>query len=176
MCCLSEWALESSSSPSLIGNFLILGFWLILTEFDFKNVSKYMSTHASVHFLLFTLNVAYDALLCTLPLSPVSVRSHTAGYRGLPMPLHSTASLRHGLFTQSRIEEHLDWALTLLSPYSFLETFFALSCSTFLSHGFPAAFLTILSFVPFPQLIHWISLSLCPVHLYSHFLPASWGN
>ena len=83
-----------------------------------------MSTHASVHFLLFTLNVAYDALLCTLPLSPVSVRSHTAGYRGLPMPLHSTASLRHGLFTQSRIEEHLDWALTLLSPYSFLETFF----------------------------------------------------
>ena len=101
-----------------------VGFWLILTEFDFKNVSKYMSTHASVHFLLFTLNVAYDALLCTLPLSPVSVRSHTAGYRGLPMPLHSTAWLRHGLFTQSRIEEHLDWALTLLSPYSFLETFF----------------------------------------------------
>lgn len=81
-----------------------------------------MSTHASAHFLLFTLRVAYDSLLCTVPLSPVSVRSHTAGYRGLPMPLPSTAWLRHGLFTQSRIEEHLDWALTLLAPYSFLGT------------------------------------------------------
>ena len=129
-----------------------------------------MSTHASAHFLLFTLRVAYDALLCTVPLSPVSVRSHTAGYRGLPMPLHSTSWLQvphWGTFGLS-----FNTPGSLFFPWNVFCSELQYTPLSRLS----CCFLTVLflSFVPFPQLTHWISLSPCPasplVSLFTFFL------
>ena len=136
-----------------------------------------MCMHALVHFLLFTLKVAYNTLLCTMLFLPVSARSDTAGYRGLPIPLHAIVRLGHSLFKLVLCWGTFGLSFNILGSLSFPWNFF---CSEF--QYIPLSWLScclsdcsqFLSSVPFPQLTHWISLSTCPasslVSLFTFFL------
>lgn len=120
---------------------------------------------------------AYNTLLCPVLFLPMSARSDTAGYRGLPIPLHAIVWLGHSLFKLV-----LCWGTFGLRFNTLGSLFFPWNFFCFEFQYIPLSWLScclsdcsqFLSSVPFSQLTHWISLSPCPasslVSLFTFFL------